>query len=169
MKISEAILPEWDQEMANTRKTLERVPDDKRDWKPHPKSMSFGNLAIHLATMAGWAIDIMEKDSFDYAPVGAPPYTPPPLNTRQALLESFDQGIGKARAAIAKAGDDDFMKPWSLLAGGKVQMTMPRIAVLRTFVMNHCVHHRAQVGVYLRLNDIPVPSVYGPSADEGGM
>jgi len=169
MAISEALLPEFDQEMANTRKTLERVPDDKRSWKPHPKSMAFGDLAVHVATMVGWTVDTIEKDSFDYAPPGGEPYKPPKLDTKKELLDAFDQNVAKARAAIAGASDEDLLKPWSLLAGGKAQMTMPRIAVIRGFVMNHTIHHRAQLGVYLRLNDIAVPSIYGPSADEGSF
>jgi uncharacterized damage-inducible protein DinB len=169
MKISEALLPEFDQEMANTRKTLERVPDDKLGWKPHPKSFAMGPLAQHIATMVGWATDTIEKDSFDVAPPGAPPYQPPPVNSRADLLVVFDEGVAKARAALAGASDEHLMKPWSLLNGGKPMMTMPRVVVIRSFVLNHTIHHRAQLGVYLRLNDIPVPSIYGPSADEGAF
>jgi uncharacterized damage-inducible protein DinB len=169
MTISEILLPEFDQEMANTRKTLERVPDDKLGWKPHPKSFAMGPLAQHIATMVGWATDTIEKDSFDVAPAGQPPYQPPPIQSRAELLETFDQGVAKARAALAGASDERLMGPWSLLAGGKTMMTMPRIAVIRSFVLNHTIHHRAQLGVYLRLNDIAVPSIYGPSADEGSF
>jgi len=169
MKISEMLLPEFDQEMANTRKTLERIPEEKYGWKPHPKSFAFGALASHVADMAGWTVDTMTKDSFDYAPPGQEHRPNPPAASRKELLEKFDAGVAKARAAIAGANDETFFKPWSLLAGGKTVMTMPRLNVVRTFVMNHVIHHRAQLGVYLRLNDLPVPSVYGPSADEGGM
>ncbi|HTR39847.1 MAG TPA: DinB family protein [Bryobacteraceae bacterium] len=169
MKISEMLLPEFDQEMANTRKTLERIPEDKFGWKPHPKSFAAGALGTHIAQMTGWAVDTMTKDSFDIAPPGQEHRPNPPAATQKELLEMFDQGASKARAAIAAASDETFMGPWSLLAGGKVLMTMPRVAVIRTFVLNHVIHHRAQLGVYLRLNDVPVPSVYGPSADEGSM
>jgi uncharacterized damage-inducible protein DinB len=169
MRISESILPEFDQEMANTRKTLERVPDEKLGWKPHPKSGTMGWLANHVATMVGWSVETMTTDSFDVNPPGGSPVQMPQTNSRKELLEVFDGGVSKARAAIAAASDEQMMQPWSLLAGGKPMFTMPRIAVLRTFVMNHTIHHRAQLGVYLRLNDIPVPSVYGPSADEGNM
>jgi uncharacterized damage-inducible protein DinB len=169
MAISQALLPEFDAEMANTRKTLERVPADKFGWKPHQKSFTMGALALHLATMAGWAKDTMEKDTFDIAPVGGQPYQPPKAETTAELLALYDKGIASARAALAGASDEHFMKPWSLLSGGKTIMTLPRVAVIRTFVMNHCIHHRAQLGVYLRLNDIAVPSIYGPSADEGQM
>ena len=168
MSISQSLLPEFDQEMAHTRKTLERVPDDKLTWKPHPKSFAMGQLAQHLATMVGWTVDTISKDSFDVAP-GGQPYQPPQLKSRQEILAAFDDGVAKARAAISGAADDHLMKPWHLLNNGKPMMSMPRIAVIRGFVMNHTIHHRAQLGVYLRLNDIAVPSIYGPSADEGAF
>jgi uncharacterized damage-inducible protein DinB len=166
MKISESLLPEFDQEMANTRKTLERVPAAKFSWKPHPKSFEFGALAAHIANMAEWASLTLETDSFDYAPPGAPPYETPKFATTQDLVAAFDKSIAQARSALAAADDSKMMAPWTLMAGGKTVMTMPRAAVVRTFVMNHIIHHRAQLTVYLRLNDIPVPSLYGPSADE---
>ncbi len=166
MPLKDALLPEFDQEMASTRKTLERVPDDKLGWKPHPKSGTMGWLASHIATMVGWTADTIEKESFDVAPPGAPAMQMPQAHSRKELLEWFDQGVVKARAAIAAASDQTLAHSWSLLSGGKPMFTMPRAAVLRTFVMNHIIHHRAQLGVYLRLNDIPVPSIYGPSADE---
>jgi uncharacterized damage-inducible protein DinB len=166
MKISETLLPEFDQEMANTRKTLERVPAAKFSWKPHPKSFEFGALATHIATMTEWACVAMQSDSFDYAPPGAPPYQPPKFASTEELLAAFDKGVAQARSALAAADDSQMMAPWTLMAGGKTLMTMPRVAVIRSFVMNHTIHHRAQLGVYLRLNDIPVPAVYGPTADE---
>ena len=166
MALNSALLPEFDQEMANTRKTLERVPDDKQSWKPHPKSGAMGWLANHIATMVGWTVDAIEKDSFDIAPAGGPPMAPPATPTNQELLDVFDKSVARARAAIAGASDSVLMGNWSLLAGGKTLFTMPRIGVIRSFVMNHVIHHRAQLGLYLRLNDIPVPSIYGPSADE---
>jgi uncharacterized damage-inducible protein DinB len=166
MKISETVLPEFDQEMANTRKALQRVPFDKLSWKPHPKSSSFGALAAHIATMPGWGKLTMEVDSFDYAPPGAPPYQAPTFASNQELLDTFDKGVAETRAAIAAADDGKFLAPWTLMAGGKSLMTMPRVAVIRTFVLSHTIHHRAQLGVYLRLNDIAVPALYGPSADE---
>ncbi len=169
MAIKDALLPEFDQEMANTRKTLERVPEDKFAWKPHPKSFSMIALATHIATMTGWAADTMAKESSDISPPGAPPYKEELAASRKDLLAKFDQSVTAARAALAGASDEAFMKNWSLLAAGKTLFTMPRIACIRTFVMNHVIHHRAQLGVYLRLNDVPVPSIYGPSADEGNM
>ena len=169
MPIHDALLPEFDQEMASTRKVLERCPEDKFGWKPHQKSFSMGSLATHIVNMTGWTVDTIDKDSFDVQPPGAPPYKEEPVKTQKDLLERFDKNVTSARAAIAGASDEHLMKPWSLLAGGQTLFTMPRIACLRGFVMNHTIHHRAQLGVYLRLNDIPVPAIYGPSADEQAM
>ena len=166
MKISESMLPEFDQEMANTRKVLERVPAAKFSWKPHAKSFEFGALAAHVANMPDWAGLTMQTESFDYAPPGAPPYETPKFASIDELLAAFDKSVAQGRAAIAAADDSAFFAPWTLMAGGKTVMTMPRIAVIRTFVLNHTIHHRAQLSVYLRLNDIPVPALYGPTADE---
>jgi uncharacterized damage-inducible protein DinB len=166
MKISETLLPEFDQEMANTRKVLERVPAAKFSWKPHPKSFELGALSAHVANMADWAELTLTTDSFDYAPPGAPPYETPKFTSTEDLLAAFDKSIAKARTALVAADDSQMMAPWSLMAGGNVVMTMPRAAVVRTFVMNHIIHHRAQLTVYLRLNDVAVPGLYGPSADE---
>ena len=168
MAISNSLLPEFDQEMTNTRKTLERLPDDKFDWKPHEKSSPMGGLASHLANLPGWASLTVASDSFDVAP-GGEPVKFPPLPSVNAVLETFDKNVAAARAAIAGASDEELFKPWTLLSNGKTVMTLPRVAVLRGFVMNHLIHHRAQLGVYLRLNNLSVPSIYGPSADEGTM
>jgi uncharacterized damage-inducible protein DinB len=170
MSISETLLPEYDQEMANTRKMLERVPEGKWTWKPHEKSMTLGRLARHVAELPQWAGYTLGHDSLDIAPLGAPPYQPPPPpSSRQELLEIFDKSVTAARAAISQASDEHLTHPWTLLHGGKTVFTLPRISVLRTSVMNHSIHHRAQLGVYLRLNDVPIPGMYGPSADEGQM
>lgn len=166
MSISQALLPEFDQEMAGVRRTLERVPEDKFAWKPHPKSPTLAWLAGHLANLPTWATLTLSQDSFDMAPEGKPLPRHPDPATRKEVLDTFDKNRDAARAAIAAASDADFMKGWSLLQGGKTIMTLPRVAVVRSFVMNHIIHHRAQLGVYLRLNDVPVPSIYGPSADE---
>jgi uncharacterized damage-inducible protein DinB len=165
MTINQAILPEFDIEMANTRKSLERVPDDKLSFKPHPKSATLGGLATHLATINHWAEAIFGQDSFD---VSTAPRTEE-MKSRAEILASFDQTTAVARKAIASANDAHFLKPWTLKAGGNTVFTMPRVAVVRSFLLNHGIHHRAQLGVYLRLNDIAVPSIYGPSADEGNM
>src|SRR5260370_26135086 len=127
MKISEALLPEYDQEMANTRTTLERVSDDKLDWKPHPKSFSMGSLATHICNMLGWTVDIFQKDSFDVAPVGAPPYKEEAVKSQKELLDRFDKNVKAARASIAGASDEHFLQNWSLLAGGKKLFTIPHL------------------------------------------
>jgi uncharacterized damage-inducible protein DinB len=169
MSLAEAMLPEFDQEMAGTRRTLERIPMEKPDWKPHEKSMAMGRLAIHVATLPGWAVFTINRDELDIAPPGGPRIELPTAKTHEELLALFDESAAQARAAISKASDEHLQKPWSFLVGGKTIFTLPRIAVLRGTVMNHLIHHRAQLGVYLRLNNLPVPSLYGPSADEGGM
>jgi len=166
MAIAQSILPEFDHETAGTRKTLERVPDDKLDWKAHPKCNSIGWVAGHLAEIPGWVPDTLKKESFDIAPVGAEPYKLTKFTSRKQMLEVFDKNVAAAREAIASTSDADFMKPWSLLSGGKAMFTMPRIAVLRGFVMSHSIHHRAFLCSYLRMNNIPVPSLYGPSGDD---
>ena len=156
-------------EMAKTRVALERVPEDKFGWKPHEKSMTLGRLAGHIAEMPGWATPTIDTDSLDIAPVNGPKYETPKIESRKALLEMFDKNVKDARAAIERASDENLGQPWTLLGGGKTIFTMPRIAVLRSMVMNHIIHHRAQLGVYLRLNNVAVPGAYGPSADEMSM
>ena len=165
MAIGESMLAEFDMEMSNTRKTLERVPDDNFSWKPHEKSFPMGALATHLANLPSWTNVTIDLDEFDMAP-GGEKMTTPECHSQAELLEVFDGNVAKARAALAGISDEQIFQPWSLLVTGEKIFSMPRIAVLRSFVMNHVIHHRAQLGVYLRLNDIPVPSIYGPSADE---
>ncbi|MGH9453950.1 MAG: DinB family protein, partial [Terriglobia bacterium] len=167
MALSKALLPEFDQEMTNTRKTLERVPEDKLAWKPHEKSGSMGWLAAHVATIPEWVVSAINQDSLDMAPNGVPAPRPPEPKTRQELLAVFDKNVASARTSIAGATDEHLAKTWSLLSNGQTILTLSRIDLLRTWVMNHTIHHRAQLGVYLRLNNIPVPAIYGPSADEG--
>jgi len=167
--IARSLLQELEHEAPNTRKTLERIPE-KFDWKPHAKSMSLGRLAQHLAEIPHWTVETISKDELDLAPPGSPPHQPPPpLTSKTQILETFDKNLSEAKAALSATDDEHLMKPWSLKMGGKTILTLPRVAVVRNFVLNHNVHHRAQLGVYLRLNDVPVPSVYGPSADEGSM
>ena len=169
MAISDELLPEFDQEMASTRRTLERVPQDKFGWTPHEKSGTMGWLAGHLANIPTWASLTVNQDELDLAPGGHAPTPPPPPASTEELVAMFDKNAAAARAAIAGASDDELRKPWSLLQNGTTMMTLPKVAVVRSFVMNHLIHHRAQLGLYLRLNDIPVPSIYGPSADENPM
>ena len=165
MSISEMLLPEFDREMANTRKTLERVPIEKFAWKPHEKSGSMGWLASHVATVARFATVAITTDSLDLAVPGAMRGVQI-AESREELLKSFDETVATARAAIAGASDEHFAKPWTLLLGEKTLMSQPRFEVVRNYMMNHHIHHRAQLTVYLRMNDAPLPALYGPSADE---
>ena len=162
MPIAQMLLPEFDQEMANTRKMLERVPDGKFDYKPHEKSMTLGRLAGHIAELPTYATVTLSMDSFD-VPDNYQPLVP---TSRKQVLESFDKNAAEARAAIASATDEQLGKIWSLRARGKEMFSMPRSAVLRAMVMSHLIHHRAQLGVYLRLNNVEIPGMYGPSADD---
>jgi uncharacterized damage-inducible protein DinB len=168
MPIRDHILPEFDHEMAGTRRSLERVPEDRMAWKPHEKSGTMGWLATHLARLPYWAVQTITRDSIDIAPTDGSAAPGPPVTTRRELLELFDRNVAEARAAIAGASDETLRKPWTMLAGGRVIFTQPKVTVLRGFVVNHIIHHRAQLGVYLRLNDIPVPALYGATADERG-
>lgn len=169
MTICQSLIPEYDQEMATTRRMLERIPDDKFTWKPHEKSMELGRLSGHIAEIPAWIPMINNQDALDIAPVGGPAYTPPPTKTRADVVALFDKSAAEGRASLAEARDEIMHKNWALLAGGNQILSMERTVCIRTWVFSHIVHHRAQLGVYLRLNDIPVPSTYGPSADEGGM
>lgn len=166
--ISQSLLPEFDKEMAGVRTSIERIPNDKLEWRPHPISWMMRDLATHLANLPGWTLISLQKDAFDINPPGEKPASKEPIASVNELLEIFDKNYSEARELIAASSDTVFMQPWTLLAGGKEQFTLPKVAVLRSFVMNHIIHHRAQLGVYLRLNDIPVPAHYGPSADEQG-
>ncbi len=166
MTIAESILPEFDVEMAGTRKTLERVPEENLDWKAHDKSNTIGWVACHLAEIAGWVEGTLTQDSWDINPPDGEPYKTPELSSRQAILDLFDTNVANARKRIAETPDDEFAKSWSLLSGGEPLITMPKLGVIRTWVLNHTIHHRAHLCVYLRLNDIPVPALYGPSGDE---
>jgi uncharacterized damage-inducible protein DinB len=162
MSIAQSMLGELDQEMANTRKALERVPMEKADWKPHAKSGTLAWLAGHCAIMPGWGWVSTAQDGPDIAGyAGAPKFT-----SREQLLEHFDGELAKFRPALAGATDEQLMQTWSLHNAGETIFAMPRVAVLRGMVMNHMIHHRAELLVYLRLLDVPIPGLYGPSADE---
>ena len=166
MAISASMLPELEMELVTTRKCLERLPTEKFSWKPHEKSMPLVNLATHIVNMLGWGTTTCQQDNFDMAPVGGAPYREEPAATTADLLAQFDQHAAAFKAALAATTDEQMMQTWSLLSGGNVVMAMPRIACLRGMIFNHIVHHRGQLTVYMRLNDISVPSIYGPSADE---
>jgi uncharacterized damage-inducible protein DinB len=165
MSIAEMLLPEFDAEMAVTRRVLERVPTDRGEWKPHAKSFPMGHLAQLVARMPGWATMMMTRTELDIAPRDGPTvgYS---FEATETLLAEFDRGVQAGRAAIAAASDDDFQVPWTLKAGGVAVDSKSRYHMLRSAMLNHLVHHRAQLGVYLRLVDLPVPPMYGPTADE---
>lgn len=169
MSISSMLLPEFDQEMATTRKVLERIPADKFTWKPHETSLELGKLATHVATLNDWMSKTLELDAFDLAPLDGEPYRLPEITTPEEVLERFDQFAAAARSALAAASDEHLLAPWSLQQGGQTIFTMPRLVSIRSFILNHLIHHRGQLSVYLRMNAIPVPSIYGPSADEGAF
>jgi uncharacterized damage-inducible protein DinB len=162
MPFSQTLLPEFDAETKNTRKILECVPDGKFDYQPHPKSMTLGRLATHVAELPAWAIFTLEQDVFDLQP----DFKPHIATSRAELLRIFDTNVVEARARIAAASDEDWQKTWTFKFGGKTMMSSPRSGVMRSSVLNHMIHHRAQLGVYLRLNEVQFPGMYGPSADE---
>ena len=164
MTIADSLLPEFDREMGLTRRVLERVPDGQFAWKPHEKSMTLGRLAEHLAELPMWlAVSIKEK-GIDVSTPRPADYTAPA--TRAAVIAMFDRNVAEARTTLAGRGDGELMAPWTLKNQGKELFTMPKIAVIRGFAMNHMIHHRGQMMVYLRLQNVAVPSIYGPSADE---
>jgi uncharacterized damage-inducible protein DinB len=166
MTYAQSILPEFDKEMASTRKVLERIPEDKLDWQVHPKSHTIGWNANHLADLPNWLAVTLTKPSLDIAPVGGEPYRIPALSSRAEILARFDQNVAAAREAITTIKDEEAGQMWTLARAGNPMFTMPRPAVVRGMVLNHMIHHRAHLCVYLRLNDIPVPGMYGPSGDE---
>ena len=165
MAITDALLPEFDHEMATTRRLLDRVPEDRFSWKPHDKSMTLGQLTGHLANIPYWCTATLNADALDLATLGdeARPSAPA---SRAAMLAQFDERVATARARLSKTTDPELLAPWTLRSGDQEYFTMPRVSAIRTFVMNHSIHHRGQLSVYLRLNDVPVPPIYGPTADE---
>jgi uncharacterized damage-inducible protein DinB len=159
----EALLPEFDQEMANTRKMLERLPEDRMDFQPHEKSFDLLDLAGHISNIPTWTGVTLSTEELDFAQ----PFERTPPETKEAVLAEFDSTVAEARAALEGASAEDMAVTWTLRDGDRVYFSMPRLAVIRSFVMNHLIHHRAQLGLYLRLLDVPIPGMYGPSADEG--
>jgi len=164
MSIAQSLLPEFDQEMATTRRLLERVPEDRADWKPHPKSTALGTLAAHIANLAGFGRQIVDQSEVDMQSPGSRPASV--FEGREALLTRFDANVRATREALARLDDAALQQRWTLRRGDQVIFALPRTAVLRTMMFSHIVHHRGQLSVYLRLNDVPVPPVYGPTADE---
>lgn len=164
MPLKDGILSEFDHEMGTTRRLLERIPEADLAWKPHDKSFTLGQLAAHIANLLNWALTTFDSDTFDLADAG--PRGVPPASVA-ALLLTFDANVKKARAKIDEQTDPAFFARWTLKNNGEEVFTMPKIAVLRSFVLNHLIHHRGQLSVYLRLRNVPLPSIYGPTADEG--
>jgi uncharacterized damage-inducible protein DinB len=165
MAIKDALLPEFDHEMATTRRLLERLPEGEFAWKPHEKSMTLGRLAAHIANIPYWCTVTLDTTVFELDTL--PPVTQRPLaDTRDALLKEFEAKVGAARGKLAAATDGELLTPWTLKKGGQEMFTLPRISAIRSFVMNHLIHHRGQLSVYLRMKDVPLPSIYGPTADE---
>ena len=162
MSVSQAFLQEFDHEAKTTRRVLERVPADKLSWKPHPKSMSLGDLALHTAMVpgmiCGWACE--EETNMG---TGA---KPPAVTSSAELLAAHDSSVAKMKATMGELGDTGLMNNWKASAGGQTIFEMPKVALIRSIALNHWYHHRGQLSVYLRLLDVPVPSIYGPSADE---
>ena len=162
MPIATALLPELEHELATTRKVLERLPEQRFSWKPHAKSMTLHDLAGHLVHVVAWGPVTIQTSELD----AAKGFERPRFETTAQILASFDKNAAAYRAALAKASDAELGEKWTFRAGPKVFFSQPKVGVLRGFVMNHLIHHRAQLALYLRLLDVPVPSIYGPSADE---
>jgi uncharacterized damage-inducible protein DinB len=164
--ISTALIAEMEHEAKTTRTCLERIPSDKFAWKPHEKSMELGRLASHIAEMFGWTPATLQQPELDFAKMDYKPFEP---QSTEELVEFLDKNVAEAIEVLKNTGDEVYMENWTMRNGEQVYFTLPKVAVMRSFVMNHIVHHRGQLSVYLRLNDIAVPSIYGPSADEGNM
>lgn len=165
MSLNQTLLAEFKQEAATTRKLLALVPFEKGDYKPHEKSMSLNRLATHVAEIAGWWKECLVNDELDFA---AGDFTPKVLNSTDDLLAMFDDYVAKSTVILNETPESEFDKNWTMRQGDMIFFTLPKAQVVRTWCLNHWVHHRAQLGVYLRLLDIPVPGSYGPSADDNG-
>lgn len=161
--ISSAFIAEMEQEAAVARKCLERIPADKFGWKPHEKSMGFGQLASHVAEMFGWTPATLQQAELDFAKWDYKPFEP---QSTEELVEFLDKNVAEAIDTLRNTPDSVYMENWTMRNGEQIYFTLPKAAVMRSFVMNHIVHHRGQLSVYLRLNEIAVPAIYGPSADE---
>jgi uncharacterized damage-inducible protein DinB len=163
--IAENLLPEFDHETATTRLLLERVPVSRTDWKPHDKSMSLGQLAMHIATIPQWTPVTLKETEFDIDAQGGRSSSTPAFESLEHMLKMYDAAVAEARGLLAATTDGELMAPWALKRAGHTIFSMPRAGVFRTFIMNHAVHHRGQLTVYLRQCDIPLPNIYGPTAD----
>jgi uncharacterized damage-inducible protein DinB len=163
MNLIDPILAELAHEGATTRRLLERLPQDRLDWQPHQKSMTLGRLATHIAEIPGWVGSIVEKDEFD---VGASGYVPPTVGSVAEIIAMFDKNVATAAETLKRQSNDRLLAKWQLKKNGQLVVEMPRLGMVRSFLMNHLIHHRGQLSVYLRLQNVPLPSIYGPTADE---
>ena len=154
-----------DQIVASARAHLEAVPDDRMEWRPHEKSWTMGALASHVANLPNWTAATLQLPELDVSPADGPPPPQPQYDSSAALVEALDANAAAARAVIESTPDEEFGKPWSLVVAGETRFTLPKAVVIRTFILDHMIHHRAQLGVYLRLLDVPVPQSLGPTAD----
>jgi uncharacterized damage-inducible protein DinB len=161
--INQSLIAEYKQEIAQTRKMLERIPFDRYNWKPHEKSSEVGRLAVHVAELPGWISLMLRTEELDLANMD---YKPTPVNSTEEILQLLDKKAAEAITALEGAKDEDFMQSWTLKKGGHELFKLPKVAVIRSMAMNHLIHHRGQLSVYLRLLNVPVPGMYGPSADE---
>jgi uncharacterized damage-inducible protein DinB len=162
MTVKDTFLPDFDHEMAVTRRVLERVPDALLAWKPHEKSFALGGLAAHIAQIPHWGEAILDRDSYDVAQ----PSRPPAASTQIAVLEAFDRHVTAVRRRLLERSEAELLAPWTLKRGAQTLMLMPRIVALRSFLIHHIIHHRGQLTVYLRLQNVPLPPLYGSTADE---
>lgn len=162
MRIADSILMEIDQEAEITRRLLERVPEDRFGWQPHPKSMTLGQLALHVAQTQGQVVDAVSVDTAELPDFGSPPSA----ETKSQLLSEFDASVAHAKEVVNRWDDATAMANWTVTKDGNVVMSLPRVGFMRGVGMNHLYHHRGQLSVYLRLLDVPLPTIYGPSADE---
>lgn len=163
------LLAAFDQIVAGSRTTLEAVPGDRMDWRPHEKSWTLGELATHLANLPNWTMATLSMSEFDIDPEGGGPPPIPPLGSAAELVAALDQSATAARGMIEGCSAEDLESPWTMLVSGEARFTLPKRVVLRTFIMDHMIHHRAQLGVYLRMLDVPLPQLFGPTADSPDM
>lgn len=165
MTMATTFAPAFDQIVETTRAVLAAIPDDKLDWKPHEKSYSLGELGSHIANVPGWTAPTLQQDSLDVAPSGGEEMQQPEYKSSAEMIAALDDNAAQARAVIEDTSDETFVSNWTMLVGGEERFSMPKAAVLRVFILDHMIHHRAQLGVYLRLLDVPVPQTFGPTAD----
>jgi len=165
MSIAARVLPAFDHIVQGTKVHLAAIPDDKLDWRPHPKSWTAGEIGSHLANLPGWTVPTLTLDELDVAPVDGEGPKQPEYHSSAEMVAAFEENTAAARSAIESTSDDTFMSNWTMLAGGVERFSMPKISVVQAFILDHLIHHRGQLTVYLRMLDVPVAQTYGPTAD----